>query len=867
MTKKDNKPSEKNPEQDLDALVMKVSKAQEAYASFTQEQVDEIVFRASIAANQARISLAKTAVAETGRGVVEDKVIKNHFAAEFVYNKYRQTKTCGVISSDPAQGLHKIATPVGVIAGIVPVTNPTSTTIFKACLALKTRNAIIFSPHPNAKQCSIDAARVVYEAAVKAGAPKNIIGWIDTPSVALSKQLMGHAQVQLILATGGPGMVKSAYSSGTPAIGVGPGNVPVVIDETADIANAASSIIHSKAFDYGMICASEQSAFAVKSIYAAFKKQLIKYGAYCLKRDEQKKIARVIMVNGHLNPNIVGQSPQAIANMAGVSVPASARILVAEVKNIGTNEPYSIEKLSPVLALYQSDDFEKAVSDAKRLINFGGLGHSAVIYTAESNQDRIAYFSDHVVASRLLVNMPSSQGAIGDIYNFSLTPSLTLGCGSYGNNSVSENIGVNDLINIKTVVERRENMLWMRVPPKIYFKRGCLGEAFKDFAGKKRALVMTDQALFDLGHVKKVTDKLNEMGITHQVFSDIQPDPDLSTVMKGVRQAQQFKPDLLIALGGGSPMDAGKIIWLLYEHPETKFDELALRFADIRKRICPFPTLGEKAAFVAIPTTSGTGSECTPFAVITDDKTGIKYPIADYALTPDMAIIDPDFVMHMPKGLTAAGGYDAVSHAVEAMVAVTATDYTEPLALKSLKMLFDYLPAAYHEGAKNPLAREKVHYAASIAGMAFANAMLGINHSLAHKLGSAFHIPHGVANALVLPLVVKFNATDAPRRQGTFSQYRVPAAIERYAKIADALGLGGKTNEDKVNRLIKALEDLRKTLGIPATIKAWGISKKAFYEKLDAMSELAFDDQCTGTNPRYPSIEELRGLYIEAFGE
>ena len=855
------------PAVNLDKLVMNVVKAQQEFATFTQEQVDEIVFRASIAANQARISLAKLAVAETGRGVVEDKVIKNHFAAEFVYNKYRKTKTCGVISSDPENGICKVAVPVGVIAGIVPVTNPTSTAIFKACLALKTRNGIIFSPHPSAKKCTIEAARVVYEAAVKAGAPEGIISWLEEPTVEMCKELMAHRGVALILATGGPAMVKSAYSSGTPAIGVGPGNVPVVVDETADIPNAASSIIHSKSFDYGMICASEQSVFVSKQVYEQFKEELTRQGAYLLTPEQQKKIAKVIVVNNKLNPDIVGHSPQDIAAMANVIVPASARILVAEVKDIGFNEPYSFEKLSPVLALYKADSFEQAVDSAEKLICFGGKGHSAVIYTAEENKERIAHFSYKMAASRLLVNMPSSQGAIGDVYNFSLTPSLTLGCGSYGNNIVSENVGVKHLINIKTIVERRENMLWVRVPPKVYFKRGCLGEAFKDFAGKKRALVITDQSLYDLGYANRVTTLLDKMGISFKVFSDVKPDPDLSTVMKGVEQANNFKPDLIIALGGGSPMDAGKIIWLLHEHPETRFEDLAMRFMDMRKRVCQFPDLSKAATFVAIPTTSGTGSECTPFAVITDDSTGIKYPIADYAITPDMAIIDPDFVMDMPRGLTAAGGYDAVSHAVEAVVAITATEYTEPYALKALQMLFEYLPASYKEGAKNPLAREKVHYAANIAGMAFANAFLGINHSLAHKLGSVFHIPHGVANALVLPIVVRFNATNAPRRQGTFSQYRVPEAVKRYAKIADTLELGGKTDEEKVERFIKALVELRKEVGIPATIKEWGVSKEDFYAKLDQMSELAFDDQCTGANPRYPSIEEMRDLYIEAFGE
>lgn len=866
-TEKRTKATVSKSEINIDKLVMKVMKAQQKFAVFTQEQVDEIVFRASIAANQARIPLAKLAVAETGRGVVEDKVIKNHFAAEFVYNKYRETKTCGVIENDPKNGICKIAEPVGVIAGIVPVTNPTSTAIFKACLALKTRNGIIFSPHPSAGKCTIEAARIVYEAAVKAGAPEGIISWIEEPTVAMCQQLMGHRNVSLILATGGPAMVLAAYSSGTPAIGVGPGNVPVVVDETADIPNAANSIVHSKSFDFGMICASEQSVFVLKQVYDQFKNELTRSGAYILKRDEQKKIAKVIVVNNKLNPAIVGHSPQEIAAMAKVKVSASARILVAEVTHIGFSEPYSFEKLSPVLALYKSDGFEKAVDSAEKLISFGGKGHSAVIYTAEANKDRIAYFSNKIVASRLLVNMPSSQGAIGDIYNFSLTPSLTLGCGSYGNNIISENVGVKHLLNIKTVAERRENMLWVRVPPKIYFKRGCLGEAFKDFVGKKRALVITDHSLYDLGYADTVTEILDRMGIHNKVFSDVKPDPDLTTVMKGVEQAKNFKPDLIIALGGGSPMDAGKIIWLLYEHPETCFEDLAMRFMDIRKRVCTFPDLGDIASFVAIPTTSGTGSESTPFAVITDDSTGIKYPIADYSITPNMAIIDPDFVMNMPRGLTAAGGYDAVSHAVEAIVAITATEYTEPLALKALQMLFEYLPASFTEGAKNPKAREKVHYAASIAGMAFANAFLGINHSLAHKLGAAFHIPHGIANALVLPLIVRFNATDAPRRQGTFSQYRVPAAVERYAKIADTLELGGKTNEEKVKHLVSALEKLRKEVGIPATLKEWGVSKKDFYAKLDDMSELAFDDQCTGANPRYPSIEELRDIYIKAYGE
>ena len=859
-----NKPKEN----DLDQIIAKVKKAQIEYSTYSQEQVDEIFFHATVAANKARIILAKEAVAETGMGIVEDKVIKNHFASEFIFNKFRNEKTCGIIYSDPTEGIEKIAAPVGIIAGIVPTTNPTSTAIFKALLVLKTRNAIIFSPHPRAKNCTNHAAKIILDAAVKAGAPENIIGWIEEPTVEASQKLMQHRDVALILATGGPGMVHAAYSSGTPAIGVGSGNTPAVIDETADIPMAVSSILISKSFDNGVICASEQSLIVVDKVYDKFKKELLRQGAYILKPSERDHLRKQILVDGRVNPKIIGQSAKTIATIAKLkNVPKTARILVGEVEKIGPSEPFSYEKLSTVLAMYKAHDFEDALDKAKQLIDFGGAGHTAALYTDEMHHDRIDTFGKQIRAGRVLINMPSSQGAIGDIYNFRLEPSLMLGCGSFGGNSVSENIGPKHLLNIKTVAQRRENMLWFRVPPKIFFKRGCLSEAFKDLSCHQKAMIITDQGLFKMGVTDRITKLLESMNIRFEIFSQVKPDPDLETVHRGLKMLNEFKPDLIIAIGGGSPIDAGKIMWLMYEEPETNFDDIAMRFMDIRKRVCKLPSLGNKAYFVAIPSTSGTGSEVTPFAVITDEKAGVKYPIADYAITPNMAIIDPEFVMNMPKSLTAAGGYDAVTHALESLVSTVATEFTEPLAIEVLQILFKYLPLAYREGSENPIAREKVHYAATIAGMSFANAFLGVNHSMAHKLGSAFHVVHGVANAIFMPIVVRYNATNAPRKQGIFSQYRTPDAMRRYAMAADALELGGRTEQEKVNNLIKALIKLRKELDLPATIKEAGVNKKEFFDQLDELSELAFDDQCTGANPRYPLISEIRDMYIEAFGK
>lgn len=854
--------------EDLNSIVARVKKAQAQYATFTQDQVDNIFFHAAVAANAARIPLAKEAVAETGMGVIEDKVIKNHFASEFIFNRFRDEKTCGIIFRDTEEGIEKIASPLGIIAGVIPTTNPTSTAIFKALLALKTRNGIIFSPHPRAKRCTVHAAKIILDAAVKAGAPEDIIGWIAEPSIEDTQGLMQHPDTALILATGGPGMVHAAYSSGTPAIGVGSGNTPAVIDETADIPMAVSSILLSKTFDNGVICASEQSVVVVDKVYNEFKKEMLRQGAYILNNAERDQLRKYIYVEGRVNPEIIGQSAKKIGTIAKLKkVPETAKVLIGEVEKIGVDEPFSREKLSTVLAMYRAKDFDDAVEKAKKILDFGGAGHTAVLYTDEIHHQRIDTFGQAMRAGRILINMPSSQGAIGDIYNFRLEPSLTLGCGSFGKNSVSENVTVKHLLNIKTVVDRKENMLWFRVPPKIFFKRGCLSEALKDLRCHRKALIITDQALYKMGYADRLIHTLESMGIEFEVFSEVKPDPDLATVYLGLKQIKEFQPDLLIALGGGSPIDAGKIMWLLYEHPETSFQDIAMRFMDIRKRVCTLPSLGSKAYFVAIPTTSGTGSEVTPFAVITDEKAGIKYPIADYSITPNMAIIDPDFVMNMPKSLTAAGGYDAVTHAMEAISAMTGTEFTEPLAIEVLEILFKYLPMAYREGKENPLAREKVHYAATIAGMAFANAFLGINHSMAHKLGSTFHVVHGVANAILMPIVVRYNATNAPHKMGIFSQYRTPDAIRRYAHVADMLGLGGKTPMEKVNHLIKALIKLRKDLELPATIKELGIKKKDFYDKLDEMSEQAFDDQCTGANPRYPLIEELKAIYIEAYGD
>ncbi len=850
----------------LERLLAAVKVAQAQFATFSQAQVDRIFHQAAMAANEARIYLAKLAVQETGMGIVEDKVIKNHFASEMIYNKYKNEKTCGVIESDPHFGIQKIAEPVGIIAGIVPTTNPTSTAIFKALLTIKTRNAIIFSPHPRAKACTIEAARIVREAAVAAGAPDPIIAWIDEPSVPLSQALMQHPEIKLILATGGPAMVKAAYSSGHPSLGVGAGNTPALIDVSADIPLAVSSILLSKTFDNGMICASEQAVIVVEGVYEAVKAEFRRRGAYILTPEEVDRVRQIILAEGRLNPAIVGQSVETIAQIAGISVPAGTRLLIGEVTEIGEQEPFSYEKLAPILAMYRAATFRQGVELAAQVVNFGGKGHTAVLYTDPANRDDLAYFEHHVAASRVLLNTPSSQGAIGDLYNFKLDPSLTLGCGTWGGNSISENVAPHHLLNIKTVTERRENMLWFRVPPKIYFKFGCLPVALQELKGRKRAFVVTDKPLFEMGMLKEVEEILEELDIEFQIFYEVEPDPTLSTVERGLARCRSFNPDVLIAFGGGSPMDAAKVIWLMYEHPEVEFRGVAMRFMDIRKRVYTLPPLGQKAILVAIPTTSGTGSEVTPFAVVTDDTTGIKYPLADYALTPTMAVVDPELVMHLPKKLTAYGGIDALTHALEAYVSVLATEFTEGLAREAIELLFAYLPRAYKYGAKDPVAREKVHYAATIAGMAFANAFLGICHSLAHKLGATFHLPHGLANALMISHVIRYNATDAPFKQAIFPQYSYPHAKQRYAQIADFLQLGGRTEEEKVERLIEAIEHLKQELELPLSIKeALPEKEREFYEAVEAMAEQAFDDQCTGANPRYPLIRDLKELYILSY--
>lgn len=850
----------------LDNLIERVNSAQKQFAGFSQEKVDRIFYEAAMAANHSRIPLAKMAAAETKMGVLEDKIIKNHFASEFIYNKFRDARTCGVIEQDEAGGYSRIAEPVGVIAGVVPTTNPTSTTIFKTLAALKTRNAIIFSPHPRAKDCTIEAAKIILDAAVKAGAPEDIIAWIEKPSIELSQYLMKHDKVAIILATGGPGMVKAAYSSGKPAIGVGSGNTPAVIDETADIKMAVNSILHSKTFDNGLICASEQSIVVCEKVYDKVRDELETRGAYLLGDREKQQLRNTIVKDGKLNAKIVGQPAYKIARMAGFHVPEDTKVLIGEIEGVGEQEVLSIEKLSPILGMYKRKDFDTAVETAAELVEFAGMGHTGVLYTDQANTERIDYFSNRIKAGRVLVNMPSSQGAIGDVYNFRLEPSLTLGCGSWGGNSVSENVGVKHLLNIKTVARRRENMLWFRVPEKIYFKFGSLPEAFSELKNKKRAFIVTDKPLFDLGYADKITDLLQNVGVDAEVFYDVKPDPDLATVNKGLERINQFQPDVILALGGGSPIDAAKVMWLMYEQPDLEFDDLAMRFMDIRKRICEFPETGKKATMIAVPTTSGTGSEVTPFAVITDEQKGVKYPIADYQLTPDMAIIDPELVLSMPAGLTAASGMDAVTHAIEALTATTATEYTNGLALESLRLLFEYLPASYKEGGDNRLAREKVHYAATMAGMAFANAFLGLCHSMAHKLGSEFHIPHGVANGILITEIIRYNANDKPPKMGTFSQYRYPQAKERYGRIANYLDLGGNNLDEKTENLIKAVEQLRDELDLPATVEQAGVKRTDFFDKIDELAEKAFDDQCTGNNPRYPLISEIRGLYEKAFG-
>lgn len=851
----------------LEAALARVKVAQSEFAKFTQEQVDKIFLAAATAANKARIPLAKMAVEETGMGVVEDKVIKNNYAAEYIYNAYRHTRTCGVIEEDKAYGIKKIAEPIGVIAAVIPTTNPTSTAIFKCLIALKTRNAIIISPHPRAKGCTAAAAKIVLDAAVAAGAPEGIIEWIDVPGLELTNLLMKEADI--ILATGGPGMVKAAYSSGKPALGVGAGNTPAIIDDTADIILAVNSIIHSKTFDNGMICASEQSVIVHKNVYDAVKKEFADRGCYFLNPEETEKVRKTILINGALNAKIVGQSAFKIAQLANVTVPEHTKILIGEVESVELSEEFAHEKLSPVLAMYKAEDIDDAFNKAERLVADGGFGHTSSIYlNAVTEQAKLDAFAARMKTCRILVNTPSSHGGIGDLYNFKLTPSLTLGCGSWGGNSVSENVGVKHLINIKTVAERRENMLWFRAPEKVYIKKGCLPVALdelKNVMGKKRAFIVTDSFLYHNGYTKPITDKLDEMGIVHTTFFDVAPDPTLACAKEGTAQMVAFQPDCIIAVGGGSAMDAGKIMWVLYEHPEADFMDMAMRFIDIRKRVYTFPKMGEKAYFIAVPTSAGTGSEVTPFAVITDEKTGVKYPLADYQLMPNMAIVDTDFHMTAPKGLTSASGIDAVTHDLEAFASMMATDYTDGLALKSIKTIFEYLPRAYDNGPNDIEAREKMANAATMAGMAFANAFLGVCHSMAHKLGAFHHLPHGIANALMIEEVLRFNASEKPVKMGTFPQYDHPYTLARYAEVADYLGLGGKNDSEKLENLIKAINDLKDRIGIKKTIKDYGIDEKDFLDRLDAMTEQAFDDQCTGANPRYPLMSEIKQMYLNAY--
>ncbi|MDO4478657.1 MAG: bifunctional acetaldehyde-CoA/alcohol dehydrogenase [Lachnospiraceae bacterium] len=839
--------------------------AQKAYAQFTQEQVDAIFRAAAMAANKARIPLAKMAVAETGMGIIEDKVIKNHYASEYIYNKYRSTKTCGVVEEDRTYGIRKVAEPLGLIAAVIPTTNPTSTAIFKALIALKTRNAIIFSPHPRAKKCTVEAARLVYEAAVKAGAPENIIGWIDVPSLELTNNVMKDADC--ILATGGPGMVHAAYSSGKPALGVGAGNVPAIIDSSADIITAVNSIIHSKTFDNGMICASEQSVTVMSDIYDAVKAEFKARGCYFLKKAEIEKVRKTIIINGALNAKIVGQKAATIAELAGVTVPADTKILIGEVESVDISEEFAHEKLSPVLAMYKAKTFDEAIEKAAQLIADGGYGHSASLYIDPREEEKIAAHAAAMKTCRILINTPSSQGGIGDIYNFKLDPSLTLGCGSWGGNSISHNVGVMDLLNIKTVAERRENMLWFRTPEKIYFKKGCMPVALDELGTvmhKKKCFIVTDSFLYQNGYVKPIEDKLNEMGIRHTCFSDVAPDPTLGCAIEGTKQMTAFAPDCIIALGGGSAMDAAKIMWVMYEHPELDFEDMAMDFMDIRKRIYTFPKMGEKAYFVAIPTSSGTGSEVTPFAIITDEKTGTKYPLADYELLPDMAIVDTDNMMTQPKGLTSASGIDVMTHALEAYVSIMASEFTDSLALKATKLVFENLPKAYEDGT-NVEARDKMAMASCMAGMAFANAFLGVNHSMAHKLGAFHHLPHGVANALLLTYVMRYNADPVPSKMGTFPQYKYPHTLERYCDIARFSGIVGKNDHETFEMLIARVEELKKAIGIKESIQAYGVDEAYFLETLDDMVEQAFNDQCTGANPRYPLLEEIKKLYLMAY--
>ena len=851
----------------LEAALKRVRKAQQEFSTFTQEQVDKIFLAAATAADKARIPLAKMAVEETGMGIVEDKVIKNHYAAEYIYNAYKHTKTCGVIEEDKAYGIKKIAEPIGVVAAVIPTTNPTSTAIFKTLISLKTRNGIIISPHPRAKKSTIEAAKVVLEAAVKAGAPEGIIGWIDIPSLEMTTMLMKEADI--ILATGGPGMVKSAYSSGKPALGVGAGNTPAIIDDTADIILAVNSIIHSKTFDNGMICASEQSVIVLDKVYKAVKKEFLDRGCHFLNPEETEKVRKTIIINGALNAKIVGQKAHTIAALAGVDVPETTKVLIGEVESVDISEEFAHEKLSPVLAMYKAKNFGDALDKAERLIADGGYGHTSSVYlNAVTETEKLKEFGERMKTCRILVNTPSSQGGIGDLYNFKLAPSLTLGCGSWGGNSVSENVGVKHLINIKTVAERRENMLWFRAPEKVYFKKGCLPVALdelKNVLGKKKAFIVTDSFLYNNGYTKPIEEKLDEMGIQHACFSEVAPDPTLQCAKKGTEQMAAFAPDTIIAVGGGSAMDAAKIMWVLYEHPDANFEDMAMDFMDIRKRIYTFPKMGEKAYFIAIPTSAGTGSEVTPFAIITDAETGVKWPLADYQLMPNMAIVDADLMMSAPKGLTAASGIDAVTHALEAYASIMATDYTDGLAIRALQTIFQYLPRAYDNGPNDPVAREKMGNAATMAGMAFANAFLGVCHSMAHKLGAFHHLPHGVANALLIDLVIRYNSAEVPTKMGTFSQYDHPHALARYAEVAEALGCKGKTDEEKVENLIAKIDALKEHCGIKKTIKDYGIDEKYFLDTLDEMVEQAFNDQCTGANPRYPLMSEIKEMYLKAY--
>ena len=853
--------------EELVQLIAKVRKAQEEFATFSQEKVDAIFKAAALAANKERIPLAKMAVEETGMGIVEDKVIKNHYASEYIYNAFKDTKTCGVIEEDKAFGIKKIAEPIGVVAAVIPTTNPTSTAIFKTMISLKTRNGIIISPHPRAKNATIAAAKVVLDAAVKAGAPEGIIGWIDVPSLELTNTVMKEADI--ILATGGPGMVKAAYSSGKPALGVGAGNTPVIMDETCDIKVAVSSLIHSKTFDNGMICASEQAVIVNKDIYEEVKKEFVLRGCYFCTPEETEKVRKTILINGALNAKIVGQKPVTIAKLAGFDIPESTKILIGEVESVSIEEEFAHEKLSPVLAMYKAEDFDDALAKAEVLVADGGYGHTSSLYiNVGTGAEKIAKFQAAMKTCRVLINTPSSHGGIGDLYNFKLAPSLTLGCGSWGGNSVSENVGVKHLLNIKTVAERRENMLWFRAPEKVYFKKGCLPVALselKDVMGKKKAFIVTDTFLYKNGYLKPIQDKLDEMGIQYTCFYDVKPDPTLASAKEGAAAMRLFEPDVIIAVGGGSAMDAAKIMWVLYEHPEADFFDMAMRFMDIRKRVYTFPKMGEKAYFVAVPTSSGTGSEVTPFAVITDEESGQKYPLADYELLPNMAIVDADLMMNQPKGLTSASGIDALTHALEAYASILATEYTDGLALKAMKNIFEYLPAAYEKGAEDPIAREKMANASTMAGMAFANAFLGICHSMAHKLGAFHHLPHGVANALLITEVMRFNSVEAPTKMGTFSQYAYPHTLERYVECANFLGIQGKNDNEKFENLLEAIEELKVKVGIKKTIKDYDVDEKYFLDTLDDMVEKAFDDQCTGANPRYPLMSEIKEIYLKAY--